>query len=105
MDIEYVLKIEARLLEHRYRYYVLDHPVLSDFEYDYLERYYLNLCNQFNHSSILDQFGVGWNENLEQAMIAKQRVDSNTDYHSLWEQSMQPVWDKLGRPKYLRKSG
>lgn len=33
--------MEDILLEHRYRYYILCMPIISDYEYDMLEREYL----------------------------------------------------------------
>lgn len=33
--------MEDILLEHRYRYYVLNQPIISDYEYDILEKKYL----------------------------------------------------------------
>lgn len=32
------IKLQKELLEHKYRYYVLSMPTISDYEYDMLER-------------------------------------------------------------------
>lgn len=37
------MTLEQQVLVHRYRYYVMDDPVISDFEYDQLERQARNL--------------------------------------------------------------
>lgn len=36
--------MENILLEHRYRYYILGEPIISDYSYDMLEREYLKVA-------------------------------------------------------------
>lgn len=98
----YLDTIEDRLLEARYRYYILDQPTLSDFEYDYLERYYEDLCSEEGVSSILKLNGVGFDTSNKAYQAAMDRVNAGMDWHSLWEKEMKLVWDRLGKPKYLR---
>lgn len=97
----YLEQLYNRLLEHRYRYYVLDHPVIDDHEYDYIERYYNFLAQEHN---VKQMEMVDFNPNDLLAIEAKNRVDSETDFYSIWHKSMVPVWDKLGLPHKKRKS-
>jgi len=98
--VEYLNKLQDNILEHRYRYYVLDHPVISDFEYDWIEKYFINLCQLNNFIHILIDHGIGFNTNQELYKAAKYRVDNNLDNYSLWEKDMIPIWKKIGCPKY-----
>jgi hypothetical protein len=90
-------QIGSRLLEHRYRYYVLDEPVVQDSEYDHLERYYKRLATELNLPDTTADM-VDYDLSRLDAQEAKARVDSKTDNHSLWIAAMTPVWDKLGPP-------
>lgn len=45
---DYFHVLGIRLLCHRYRYYVLDSPIVSDNEYDYLERHYEMVAKELN---------------------------------------------------------
>lgn len=42
------IKLGWQLLEHKYRYYVLDQPIIQDHEYDQLEREYDRLAKLLN---------------------------------------------------------
>lgn len=94
--IEYLGKLYDRLLEHRYRYYVLDDPALSDFVYDYMEKEYNRLAQEHG-VKLMDMVDFDPDDPL--AAEAKNRVDSETDYHSMWEKSMFFVWSRLGRAR------
>jgi NAD-dependent DNA ligase len=50
MDKKYkrFLSIGWELLEHKYRYYVLDNPTIPDHEYDILEKEYDNLAKELD---------------------------------------------------------
>lgn len=100
---EHFLKVHARLLEHRYRYYSKDHPVIDDSEYDYLERYYKFLVAELEvpPPTILDM--VDFDFKRADAQLAATRVEANCDGNSLWMNSMKPVWDVLGMPDSLTK--
>ncbi len=37
-----------KLLEHKYRYYILSKPIISDYDYDMLEKEYEQLAIQLN---------------------------------------------------------
>jgi hypothetical protein len=87
------------MLEHRYRYYMLADPVLTDWEYDVLERRYEAECTKAGVESILIKYGVDFQSDHPNYGLAKWRVDYGQDYHSLWLKEMQPVWDRLGLPK------
>ncbi len=100
-NLEYLDQFYGRLLEHRYRYYILDHPVLNDFEYDWLEREYNRLASEAG-LKLMEM--VDFNSNDPLAIEAKKRVDSGTDYHSLWKKEMAPVWAKLGKTHKQQKS-
>lgn len=94
--------LEERILEHRYRYYVLDHPVLTDFEYDWFEKFYITECIKVGAENILIHSGVGYSDSHPEYIAAADRVKNNTDYYSLREIEMKHIWDKLGRPKYMK---
>jgi NAD-dependent DNA ligase len=97
---QYLNDLYDRLLENRYQYYVLADPVLEDWLYDWIERYYNDLALKHG-SKIMDM--VDFDLKCPRAQAAAKRVDAKQDHHSLWELSMKPVWDKLGRHKYSPK--
>lgn len=41
-------KLSWTILEHKYRYYILDSPIIEDFEYDLLEREYESLAKKLS---------------------------------------------------------
>lgn len=98
--IEYCHKLGARVLDHRYRYYILHDAVLSDADYDYLERVYEDICKELGISSVV---GVDFNLELEVNKQAKFRVDNKLNSYSQWESDMIGVWIKLGQPRWKRK--
>lgn len=98
----YYLILQDRILEHRYRYYRLDHPVISDMEYDFLEKLYESECKKANVESILKEHGVDFKDDHPEFIAAKERVETRTDEFSLWELQMKPIWDKIGYPRYLK---
>jgi len=100
--LDYLRKLEDRLLEHRYRYYVQDDPVLDDAHYDHLEKTYEYVCSLALATSITKYF-VDWNPKCPGAAEAEQRVLNETDHHSLWIKDMQPIWDLLGKPSKIQK--
>lgn len=98
--MQYYKLLENRVLEHRYRYYVLDDSVISDFEYDFLEKAYIQACNENGVESILVDSGVGWDASHPEYLAAEQRVLTKQDSYSLWEKEMRDVWNRIGYPKY-----
>lgn len=57
--IDHYHTLSKRILCHRYRYYVLDTPELSDFEYDCLEKYYEAVCVDVGLPSVVkDMVGI-----------------------------------------------
>lgn len=95
-------QVGNRILEHRYRYYILNENVISDFEYDYLERYYKEIASKLNlPDTALDM--VGFDITKPGAFEAKQRVDNNQDNYSLWIVSMKPIWERIHLPRKQRK--
>jgi hypothetical protein len=88
------------LLEHRYRYYVLAQPVVEDWHYDYLEKEY-NRMAEAAGVKLMEMVDFDPEDPL--AIEAKNRVDSKTDYYSLWEKDMIPVWEKLGKSRKQEK--
>lgn len=81
--LQYFEKLGERLLEHKYRYYVLNSSIISDFEYDYVERVYDDLAKELGLEPVCANM-VGFNLQAEPARLAASRVDSGTDYHSTW---------------------
>jgi hypothetical protein len=98
--LEYLDKLYGRLLENRYRYYVLDDNVISDFEYDFIERSYNEMAQK---AGVKLMEMVDFDPNDPLAIEAKNRVDSGTDSHSLWVKSMEPIWEQIGRTKKQEK--
>jgi len=93
---EYLERLYGRLLENRYRYYILDAAVLDDWVYDELEKTYNELVAEYGGKP-MDMVDFDLEDEL--AIAAKNRVDAGEDCHSLWEKEMQPVWDKLGKSR------
>lgn len=93
----YFKNLGDRILENRYRYYVLDKPVLTDWVYDGLEYWYSELASIIKvKPKICDM--VGFDYDFVGAKQAAQRVDDEDDYHSSWLKEMEPVWERLGKP-------
>lgn len=69
----YATSLGDKILEHKYRYYVLDENIISDFEYDYLERLYEQLCKLLNITPLVTDM-VGWNLRFPGAEEAMKRV-------------------------------
>jgi hypothetical protein len=94
------LRFGRGILEHRYRYYRLDEPVLEDSMYDLLERDYLaNVAVHGDPVGLADM--VDFPDSPE-CLAAAERVNSRTDCWGAWFKEMLPVWDRLGPPKYYR---
>ncbi len=94
--ISYLERVYNRLLEHRYRYYVLDSPVLEDFEYDYIEKE----CNRMaQEAGVKLMEMVDFDPKDQLAVEAQNRVNNGTDYYSLWVEEMTPIWNRIGKPK------
>ena len=96
VDLYYLNNLYDRLLEHRYRYYVLNDPVLADWEYDWMEKYYNGLA-EIHGGRIMKMVDFDPNDPL--AIAAGERVKSGTDGYSTWEKSMKEVWDRLGKSR------
>lgn len=94
---QYLDQLYNRLLEHRYRYYILADPVLDDWLYDWIEKHYNAMANE---TGVKPMDMVDFDIDSPGAKEAAHRVDNNQDYHSLWVAEMQPVWERLGRPHY-----
>lgn len=85
--LEYLERLGERLLEHRYRYYIKCDPVIADFLYDYLERYYEAVALDLGVDPIASVM-VDFDLKREDAQAAMYRVDTGTDNHSLWLSSI-----------------
>ena len=44
-DHKKVAELSWKILRAKYHYYIKDNPIMSDYEYDMMEREYDNLCN------------------------------------------------------------
>lgn len=95
-QIKYLEELYNRLLEHRYRYYILFDPVIGDWEHDWIEKEYNRMAQEAG-IKLMEMVDFNYNDPL--AIKAKNRVDNKTDYYSLWEKEMLPVWEKLGRSR------
>ena len=80
--VDHLLNLEERILEHRYRYYILDAPVIPDTHYDYLERYYVNVCSLLGVEPTVTNM-VDYNHGYPGAKEAAERVLAGLDNYSL----------------------
>lgn len=96
--LTYLAQLGKRILEDRYRYYVLDHPVVDDFLYDHTERLYENIAVDLGVEAVASNM-VDFDASREDALEAAARVESRTDDFSVWHSEMLPVWARLGYPK------
>lgn len=99
-NLQYLEGVYQRLLEHRYRYYVLNDAAISDFEYDWIEKFY---NQQAAIAGIRQMEMVDFDPKDIEAVAAGKRVDAGTDGHSLWLATMFPVWEVLGLPRSKKK--
>ena len=99
---QHIKDVGERLLQHRYRYYILDQPVLEDWVYDHLERYYEMIAKDVGIEATASNM-VDFDLKRQDAQDAKTRVDNDQDYHSKWELEMKPVWEKLGKSRKQRE--
>lgn len=91
-----------RLLDHRYRYYILDAPVLDDWTYDAIERLYKLVAVTLDLPDTTANM-VGFDLKRLDSKEAKARVDTETDDYSLHMAKMHEVWARIGPPRYERK--
>lgn len=99
---EHWLTVGKSILEHRYRYYELDDSILSDGEYDFLERYYARVSAELGFPDVAADM-VGFNLSREDAQAAKLRVDTQTDAYSIWAKGMEPIWNVIGKARKQEK--
>jgi NAD-dependent DNA ligase len=59
-------ELEWILQYHAHRYYCLDNPAITDWEYD---KYYKELQKRFPHSSLLERVGQGICKELHRERI------------------------------------
>lgn len=100
--ISYHTTLGERVLDHRYRYYVLDNPVLEDWEYDKLERLYKLVSKTLGLPDVSADM-VGFDLSRKDARAAKSRVDADMDDYSVHQEALHEVWARIGPPKYERK--
>lgn len=98
---QYFDLLGLRVLAHRYRYYVLDDSVVSDFEYDYIERYYEAIANDLKVRPLTQDL-VGFSSSDSHCSLVKSLVDNNQDDYSKWVDTMNPIWIDLGLPGYMK---
>lgn len=99
-NIQYLERVYQRLLEHRYRYYVLNEAAISDFEHDWIEKYY---NEQATVAGLRQMEMVDFDFKDIEAVQAGKRVDAGLDGHSLWLATMFPVWKVIGIPRSKKK--
>lgn len=71
--LEHFENVGKRLLKRKYEYYILDHPQVSDAEYDYAERYYEALAEDLGLEPEIVNM-VGFNEHHRWAGVIKCNV-------------------------------
>lgn len=94
---DYIQELGSRVLSHRYRYYELDDPEISDYEYDYIETYYEKLCAEAGIPSVLADM-VGFDYSAPGATEVARAVETNQDHYSRWIGRLFTVWCLLGQP-------
>lgn len=99
--LAYFCRLGERLLDHRYRYYVLDHPMIEDWIYDQTERFYEAVAVDLELAPVTNM--VGFDLNRKECQAAKNRVDLSLDGYSLWYAEVLKVWRLLGPPKYAKR--
>lgn len=73
-DTERHIQLSWLLLEHKYRYYVKDAPIIQDYEYDLLEKEYDTLCDKLNlPKAVSDMVGFDESRPSCQSVITKFR--------------------------------
>lgn len=55
---EEIYNLEILLLAHKYAYYELNNPIISDYQYDLIERKYYNALEDFQVN--LDEYLTNW---------------------------------------------
>lgn len=101
--LKYYTDLGNRCQEHRYRYYALDDSVISDFEYDYMEKMYKAVSREMNLKDVAIDM-VDWDITKPGALETKRRMLLGIDYYSMHRNELELVWKKLGKPRYVRKS-
>lgn len=102
-QLAYLTKVGERVLAHRYRYYVQDQPMLADFEYDYLERYYEALAAHLGQPNTFSNM-VGYNHDIPGAREIAAAVEAGMDDYGVWLEEMQAIWDRIGQPRYRKEA-
>lgn len=67
------VQLSWELLEHKFRYYVLDNPEIQDFEYDMLEKEYDSLAEELGLPKSASDM-VGFNEDRWSCRLVRDRV-------------------------------
>lgn len=100
---QYYIDLGNRLLEHRYRYYIQDNPVLEDWIYDFIERMYKAVSSELNLKDIAIDM-VDFDYTKPGAQEAANRVLEGVDHYSVNEERLKGIWKRIGSPRYIRKS-
>lgn len=90
--------VYERILEHRYRYYIKDEAVISDGEYDYLERYCKVIWDAVGLVCPLFEM-VDFKMTHPACAAAARRVELGMDSYNEWLEEMKPTWERVGMPK------
>jgi hypothetical protein len=108
---EYHDILQNRIIEHRYRYYVLCDTVLDDFEYDHLEKLLSAVAEALGlphkpgekgtYNSVFDM--VDFDITRPGAQEAADRVIAKTTYWDTQQTALEEVWKRIDPPKWVLK--
>lgn len=69
-----MVKLSWDILKYKYHYYVNDKPIISDYDYDMIEKEYEALCKEFDvPPSATDMVGFNWNRRACQLVASKEQ--------------------------------
>ena len=70
-----------KILEHKYRYYLLDAPIISDYEYDQLDLEYRRLAEDLGEEPTASDM-VGFDPSRWSSQEAMRKVDEQNYKHN-----------------------
>ena len=78
-----MVKLSWDILKYKYHYYVNSAPIISDYEYDMIEKEYEALCKEFNvPPTATDMVDFNWNRPCCQIVAAREQ---GLDYE-MWQE-------------------
>jgi NAD-dependent DNA ligase len=75
MSSERFIELGWQILEHKYRYYILQKPIIQDYDYDLLEKEYDSLADQLDRPKSATDM-VGFNEDRPDCQRVAEKIQS-----------------------------